>query len=99
MEVGDVDSHGLFSHSRLVCVPGGLDTREKLCNAPLRGVINTSSPGEGSYLVVIGEGDDGSTDSQDHGRVDLTVRISGAVGHALLLEVIRGHSEHHCLLL
>ncbi len=51
------------------------------------------------YLVVVGEGDDGSTDSEDHGRVDLTMRVGGAVGHALLLEVIRGHGEHHRLLL
>lgn len=51
------------------------------------------------YLVVVREGDDGSTDSKDHGWVDLTMRIGGAVGHALLLEVIRGHGEHHRLLL
>lgn len=51
------------------------------------------------YLVVVREGDDGGTDSQDHGRVDLTVCVGGAIGHTLFLEVIRGHGEHHSLLL
>lgn len=48
---------------------------------------------------MIGEGDDGSTDSQDHRGVDLTVAVCRTVGHALLLEVVRGHGQHYSLLL
>lgn len=33
----------------------------------------------GDYLVMIGEWNDGGTHTQDHGRVDLTVGIGGAV--------------------
>lgn len=32
VEVGDVDSHGLLPHSRLVRVPGGLDMTAKALN-------------------------------------------------------------------
>ena len=37
--------------------------------------------------------------TENHGRVDLAVSVSGAVADTLLLEVIRSHGNHHRLLL
>lgn len=51
------------------------------------------------YLIVIRERNDGGTHSQDHRWMDFTVCVGGTVGHALLLEVIWGHGQHHSLLL
>ncbi|GIX64653.1 uncharacterized protein BcabD6B2_40880 [Babesia caballi] len=50
-------------------------------------------------LVLVGEGDDGGADAQNHGRVDLAVRVGAAVA-AVRLEVLREHGDHaHFLLL
>ena len=38
---------------------------------------------------MIREGDDGGTHPQDHGGVDLTVGVGGAVPHPFLLQVVR----------
>jgi len=51
------------------------------------------------YLVVIGEGNDGGTDAQDHGGVDLTVGVGGAVLHVLVVELVGRHGKHGGLLL
>lgn len=51
------------------------------------------------YLIVIWKRNDWSTNSQDHGRVDLTVGVGWAIGHPLFLEVIWSHSKHDRLLL
>lgn len=53
----------------------------------------------GRYLVVIRERNNGCTDTQNHGRVDLAMRVGGAISHALLLKVIRGHGQHYSFLL
>ena len=51
------------------------------------------------YLVVIWEGNDGGTDAQDHGGVDLTVCVGGAVLHVLVVELVGRHGQHGGLLL
>ena len=48
---------------------------------------------------MIGEGDDGGTHAQDHGRVDLTVGVGGAVDDALVAQVLQGHGHHDTFLL
>lgn len=53
----------------------------------------------GDYLVMIGEWDDGGTHPQDHGGVDLTVGVGGAVLDVLVREVVRGHGQHDGFLL
>eukprot|EP00976_Prorocentrum_cordatum_P070978 1180140-Prorocentrum_minimum.AAC.15 len=56
-------------------------------------------------LVVIREGDDGAADAEDHGRVDLAVRVRGVEGAARLHALARhrqvrhGHGDHRRLLL
>lgn len=52
-----------------------------------------------SHLVVIWEGDDRGADAEDHGRVDLAVRVRRAVAHALLVQVVGRHRQHDGLLL
>lgn len=98
VEVGNVDAHGLFSHGRLIRVPRRLNQKQCVYSKKIFQSLVPSSTMT-ACLVVVGEWDDGSTDTQDHGRVDLTVSVSRAVGNTLFLEVIRSHGEHHCLLL
>ena len=50
-------------------------------------------------LVMIREWNDGSADSQYHGRVYFTVGVCGTVGDVFVLKVIWGHCQHDRLLL
>mmetsp|Transcript_10118 Transcript_10118/g.15281 ORF Transcript_10118/g.15281 Transcript_10118/m.15281 type:complete len:422 (-) Transcript_10118:326-1591(-) len=70
--VGDVNSHRLFTHSRLICV-----TRR---------------------LVVIGEGNDRGTDSQNHRRVNFTMGVCERIRILRLassgFEIANSHRNH-----
>lgn len=47
-----------------------------------------------AYLVMIWEGYDWGTDSEDHGRVNLTMCICRTIWDVFVLEVVWGHGQH-----
>ena len=57
--------------------------------------------GVAGRLVVVREGDDGSTDSQNHGRVDLAVSVcldGGGIIFCSCLQILHRHGNHGGLL-
>mmetsp|Transcript_37572 Transcript_37572/g.94847 ORF Transcript_37572/g.94847 Transcript_37572/m.94847 type:complete len:646 (-) Transcript_37572:1836-3773(-) len=88
-----VQQEALCVHA--VLVVGAVHAHGLLAHGGLVGVTRR--------LVVVGEGDDGRAHAQDHGRVDLAVRVRAAVRALRVvargLQVLDGHGDHGRLLL